>query len=350
MIDSFGSYLRWRSQTYSAPPPPIETSEDLARFLSIDSESLASLTNVSEPFSKNYRSAAIPKRSGGVRLLAIPREPLLKVQRVVQRNILRRVYPHKAAMAYRFKRSITNNASPHKNRDIVVRIDIADFFTSIGFDQVKLQFSMCGYSEQVSEKLAIICTAPPFRSDPLAGRIELRRLRHLPQGAPSSPLLSNLVCIPVDRDLSSVLSFSTYTRYADDLFFSWDLGADDLDGYSHITRVLGITTQILENHNFTINRSKLRVMRRGQRQIVTGLLVNDSLLRVPRRDIRRLRALLHNIEHDGAAQVSVHLNRDAIQVAEGLLSYVHSINPQQSRSFYETYQWIRRPADYARGS
>jgi retron-type reverse transcriptase len=176
--------------------------------------------------------------------------------------------------------------------------DLADFFPSITFPRVRGLFESLGYSPAVATLLALICTEAPRSTVELEGRkywVALRD-RALPQGACTSPAISNLVARKLDRRLSGAcqkLGFA-YTRYADDLSFS----AATAD--ANVGLLLARVRHIVQEEGFAINPKKGRVMRRKARQEVTGVVVNDKL-GAGRNEIRQLRAILHNAKKTGLA-------------------------------------------------
>jgi RNA-directed DNA polymerase len=194
-------------------------------------------------------------------------------------------------------RSILSNAAPHTGRDVVVNFDLKDFFPTLTWKRVKGKFRGLGYSEAVATVLALICTEPDVDEIDLDGqRLYAKRgPRRLPQGAPTSPALTNLICLRLDQRLQGLaakLGF-TYTRYADDMTFSASGDAAKKTG-----ALLKFVAGIVTDEGFTVHPDKTRVMRSHRRQEVTGLVVNERIA-VPRDTLRRFRALLHQIEVGG---------------------------------------------------
>ncbi len=247
-----------------------------------------------EPISLKYRWHRIPKRSGGTRLLHSPNPVLKKVQRQLLRRVFGRLKVHPAAHGFHRGRSIVTHARLHVGQAVVVRIDIEDFFTKTRCDRLHKYFRRIGWNRRAARMLVKLCTKR------LGSRIGL------PQGAPTSPILSNLVNYGLDARLSGLArkSGARYSRYADDMIFSFAQ-----DDRRFIRGVIRRVRRILNENGYRMHgRSKLRVLRRHQRQTVTGLVVNDKV-QLPRKTRRWLRAVEHHIKTGRRAS----LNRDQLQ-------------------------------------
>jgi retron-type reverse transcriptase len=200
---------------------------------------------------------------------------LKALQRRILRRVLARLRCHPAATGFEKRYSIAINALAHVRKAVVVRMDIRDFFGSIRADRVQRYFQGIGWNAEAARLLTTICT---YRGA-------------LPQGAPTSPRLSNLLCCRLDGRLSALAKRygATYSRYADDMTFSWD---EDVSRNVH--GVIRLTKLILSNDGYQLHkRKKLRISRRHDRQIVTGLVVNERV-NLPRETRRRLRAMGHH--------------------------------------------------------
>src|SRR5690625_3882311 len=155
-----------------------------------------------------YTRMEIRKKSNGLRIINIPNQWLKNVQKWILKDILYSINISDRAKGFRKGNSISDNANPHTNRKCVINIDISDFFTSIQSMQVYKVFRYLGYTKQVSSHLTSLCTVNGY----------------LPQGAPTSPYLSNVICKRLDKRLSRLLEGLgyNYSRYADDMTFSGD--------------------------------------------------------------------------------------------------------------------------------
>ncbi len=247
---------------------------------------------------RHYRAVTIPKSTGAHRILEIPKPRLREMQRRVLRRIVDRVEPHDAAHGFRRGRSVHTFADAHRQQDVVIRMDVRDFFPTITFARIRGVFAACGYSDTVAAALAGICTtALPADEVRSLGRETAAALRvpHLPQGAPTSPALANLVARGVDRRVAGLARARdlVYTRYADDLALSGPSSTE-------VSTVIGTVERILRQEGFTPHEAKTRVRRSHRRQSMTGLVVNVAP-RVPRVEYDALRALLHNCRRTGAA-------------------------------------------------
>ena len=237
---------------------------------------------------KRYVSFSVPKKRGGVRTIHAPVTPLKVIQQCLN-LVLQCVFtPNLAATGFVVGKNIADNARPHVGKHYVYNLDLKDFFTGIDFQRVKAclklpPFNLTGPHEPLAFLIANLCCVQ--HSD------EPKRA-FLPQGAPTSPILSNVICQQLDRRLTGLAKRfgATYTRYADDLTFSSYTNMYQPDG--EFCRELN---RIITNQRFTINPSKTRLQKTGYRQEVTGLVVNERV-NVSRRYIRTVRALLNNWE------------------------------------------------------
>ncbi|MEM9073990.1 MAG: reverse transcriptase family protein [Myxococcota bacterium] len=246
-----------------------------------------------------YRRFSIPKRDGRPREICAPRGTLRRVQRRIYETILKDLRVHPAAHGFVPGRSVLTNAEPHRRKAIVVKLDLVDFFPTIHYWRVVGLFASLGYEvirgrfgfkdehRSVAATLARLCTFTPQPSQIGEG--------WAPQGAPTSPAISNLVCRRLDARLSGLAARvgGVYTRYADDLTFSFDTAPE-----GGLGRFRWWADEILHQEGFVANHGKFRVLRASQRQRVTGLVVNDRV-GISRRERRRFRAILHNCEVRG---------------------------------------------------
>jgi retron-type reverse transcriptase len=318
-------FIRYGDELARRRVPLVFQPEDLAFRLGI---SIAQLNWLTYSREGRYQRFERPKASGGTRVLHAPTSKLKTVQRYITQKILLKRHPHKYATAFYPGSSLAKGASPHVDRRIVVRMDLKDFFPSITYRQVRQVFSQFGYTYRVASMLANLCCDE--------GR--------LVQGAPSSPALSNLVAMRVDQRICGMkpkLKFY-YSRYADDLIFS-----------SNDERLLGrlpFIKRILAEEGFTVNEEKLRIMRAGRQQRVTGVVVN-SRLNVPRTEHRRLRAILHNIESKGwdlARSQWEAVERTPLRdelhfqnFLRGKIAFVASLNPEKGSALLDTFERLR---------
>ncbi|RYE89798.1 MAG: hypothetical protein EOO75_11215, partial [Myxococcales bacterium] len=172
----------------------------------------------------HYVRFALPKKAGGERMISAPRPRLKKAQHWVLTELLDRVPVHDAAHGFRAGRSIVSNAEPHLRSAVVINLDLQDFFPSIHYRRIRGLFRSLGYGEAFATVLALLCSEADVDALDLDGTTYYvaRGPRRLPQGAPTSPALTNILCSRLDRRLTAVAHRSgfRYTRYADDLTFS----------------------------------------------------------------------------------------------------------------------------------
>lgn len=224
---------------------------------------------------KLYQSFQIPKKTGGVRTINAPKKSLKFIQHCLA-FILQETYsPTKSVNGYVIERNVVTNAIGHANKNFVLNLDLENFFPSISIKRVSkvLQLPPVSAHPKVAGMIAKLCC---FQEA-------------LPQGAPTSPLLSNLICQRLDRRIEGLVKTHqiTYTRYADDLTFSSDVPFQN--GFlSHLD-------SIIKEEGFTINMEKVRLQLKNSRQEVTGITVNERV-NVPQKFIREVRAMLHNWE------------------------------------------------------
>lgn len=281
--------------------PPLATPRELADAMQLPLGELRFLAwNRRVSHRTHYVRFRIPKRSGGERTISAPMPRLKAAQHWILAHILTPLDGalHHAAHGFRPQRSILTNAAPHVGRDVVVNLDLQDFFPTITWRRLRGLFRKLGYSEAVATVLALLCTEAPLDQVELDGRTWFvqRGPRALPQGAPTSPALTNLLCRRLDRRLSGMARHHgfRYTRYADDLTFS----ADGDAARKRVGALLRGVRLVIEAEGFVVHPDKTTVRRRGRRQEVTGLVVNQRPS-VDRRAVRRLRALVFQLERDG---------------------------------------------------
>lgn len=256
------------------------------RFLSYDRE----VSKVS-----HYKRFLIPKKAGGTRLISAPMPRLKKAQYWLLENILAKVPIHEAAHGFRPDHSILTNAAPHQGSAIVINLDLKDFFPNVTLPRVIGLYKSLGYSPSLATIFGLLSTEPPVQDAELDGETwhVATSVRHLPQGAPTSPAITNLLCRRLDCRLAGIAKKHrfTYTRYADDLTFS---GPDR----EASRKILWQVRKVIEEEGFIVHPDKVRTMGTGRRQEVTGLTVNEKPA-VSRQDLRAYRALLHQLDTKG---------------------------------------------------
>jgi len=264
-----------------------------------------------------YVEFEIAKAKGGTRKIAAPRKVLRAVQRKILDQILAKVPVHEACHGFVVGRSTVTNATPHEGAAIVIKLDLKDFFPTVHYRRVVGLFTQLGYNAEVAGCLAGLTTYRPKGED---GHVVWPGV--LPQGAPTSPAIANLTCRRLDNRLAQLAKKvgATYTRYADDLTFSWKTTPE-----IRIGRFMWFVDAICEEEGFIERPDKRRILRAKHQQRVTGIVVNNGI-HVPRADRKRFRAILHNCaKHGVASQAKGRTDFDAYLA--GYAAYVHMVEP-----------------------
>ena len=225
--------------------------------------------------------------------------------------------------------------------DVVINFDLKDFFPSISYKRIKGLFRSFGYSEAAATILALLCTEAELEEVELDGKTYYVALkeRHLPQGSPASPALTNILCRRLDRRLSTMANKwgFVYSRYADDLTFS--TATDN----PRICNVLKNTESIVAHEGFTINPEKTRILRKSRQQEVTGIVVNQRLS-IDRKTLKRFRATLHHIEKDGLEGKFWGKGKNVMSAIQGFANFVAMVDPEKGAKFQEQIQRIKNSA------
>ncbi|MEW6736310.1 MAG: reverse transcriptase family protein [Acidobacteriota bacterium] len=330
---------------YSYGLPVLMTPEEIAQVMGISIGSLRFLAFARKTSTTtHYVRFKIPKKTGGERVISAPMPRLKEAQTWILHNILEKVPLHAAAHGFCEGRSIVSNAKPHVGAEAIINIDLKDFFPTISYKRVKGLFRTLGYSEAAATIFGLLCTEPDVEEVILDGKTYYVALmdRHLPQGAPTSPAITNILCRRLDRRLAKMaaeLGF-TYTRYADDLTFS-----ASGDSLRNICNAMERIKSITAHEGFVIHPNKTRVLRHSRQQEVTGLVVNTKL-NISRRTLKRLRATLYQIEKDGPDGKYWGGSKDVIASLQGFANFVYMVDPEKGtelrtrvRAIINKYGW-----------
>jgi len=278
----------------------------------------------------HYVHFAVPKKSGGTRILSAPRVALAAAQQWVLETILAKVAVHAAAHGFVPGRSTLTNATPHVGAAVVINADLCDFFPTITFPRVRGIFRQLGYSPAVATILALLCTESPRRKVLYRNRPYwvATAPRGLPQGACTSPALSNLASRRLDARLNGIAAKlgGTYTRYADDLSISFKTPMKDKIGY-----LLARLRHVAQDEGFSVNEAKTRVLKPSARQSVTGIVVNAKPA-VPRKLRRRLRAIVHNAARTGVESQNRGKHPHFRAWLTGMIAYVSMVNARHGEA------------------
>lgn len=277
----------------------------------------------------HYQHFAIQKKSGGVRLISAPMPRLKRLQYWVLDNILQPLELTEQAHGFVKGRSIVSNARPHVGQKVVINMDLQDFFPTVTYPRILGTFAQLGYNREVAALLALLCSEPDTQIVEMDGkRYYLNQsTRRLPQGAPTSPALSNVICRRLDRRLQGLAHKHgfTYTRYADDLTFSGD-------DSTAIRALLHWARATVTEEGFNPHPDKTRIMQQGRRQEVTGIVVNQQLS-LERQALKRFRALLFQIEKDGYAGKSWGNGCNLLASIKSYAHYVRMVHPEKGERF-----------------
>jgi retron-type reverse transcriptase len=320
--------------------PVLATPAELAAALGIPIPRLRWLAYHNEAATRtHYVRFSVPKKSGGTRELAAPHKNLRHCQEWILQNILDKLPVHGAAHGFTRGRSTVTNAAGHAGREVIVNTDLKDFFPSITFPRVAGMFRGMGYSPAVAAILALLCTESPRKTVEYSGTVYhvATGPRALPQGACTSPALSNRAAQKLDMRLSGIsakLGWS-YTRYADDATFSATGEAAARVGY-----LLARIRHIAQDEGFAVNEEKTRVLRRNASQRVTGIVVN-SRPAAPRKLVRQLRAILHRAKTEGLAAQNRGRAENFTAWLGGMIAYVAMVNPDQGRPLQTQFAALR---------
>ncbi|AKJ43527.1 retron St85 family RNA-directed DNA polymerase [Pragia fontium] len=266
-------YLPYIETLVSNKVPVIFEIEHLSRLIGVDITQLRKMINSPQHF---YREFSIPKRRGGHRKILAPYPSLLMCQTWIYENILKSIPIHSSAHGYVKERSILSNATIHLKQNALLKVDLKDFFPSISINWVINLFSSLGYSNNVSYYLAAICCCDEC----------------LPQGAATSPYLSNILLVNLDYRLHKLSSkyHLNYTRYADDLVFSGKYIPHNL---------INIISSIIADFGLNVNQAKTSLIIGNKQKIITGLSVQKNELQLPRSKKRQIKQEIYYIKKYG---------------------------------------------------
>lgn len=304
--------------------PFIFSTSHLSKLLKIEE---AKLNSIIEHPERYYNVFYIRKRNGSRREIASPRDDLLKIQRWILKNILNRIRINPNAEGFKKGRSIVTNARKHIGRRIVIKIDLENFFPNISYSRILGVFHSFGFPESVVVALSKITTLE----------------NKLPMGAPTSPMLSNIVARRLDKRFSLLgkkIGFN-YTRYADDIAISSDKKGID--------KSLPFFEKIISEEGFRINKTKLNVLRNSNCQTITGVIVNRKV-NINKSDFKRLRAVLHNCRTKGVElqrlnwqreeKVIIPANEQFKNILLGHINFVNMINPSKGAKLMAEFRLI----------
>jgi RNA-directed DNA polymerase len=313
-----------------------------------------------------YKVFAIRKRSGRVagkktfRIICVPSTDLMKTQRFINSHILAHGSPHPASAAYCHGSSIRKAADPHCLCQWLIKLDIQNFFESVSELAVYRVFRGLGYQPLVCFEMARLCTRlgsfTHFRGRPrwfsnsrkysVIRPYQCDRMGHLPQGAPTSPMLANLALNGFDAKVAAIAKRHdlVYTRYADDLSFS---SADRSFGRHRVGKLISDVYATMRKVGLSPNTSKAHISPPGARKILLGLLVDGRSPRLPRDFKAMMRQHLYYLQNYGPVE---HARRRKFAAVaglrhhiEGLVAFARDIDPEYADSYKKELTSITWP-------
>ena len=290
----------------------------LERDLGIDAKTLYAISN---NIGKHYHKVKLPKKSGGYRNLSVPDAVLKSVQKRITEVLLIHMPVSRYAKAYRYGSSTLRNAKHHVGRQVVLKLDILHFFDSIRYSTVKNKvFPEVIYAEPLRILLTMLC----YYKDAL------------PQGASSSPAITNILLYEFDEQIGQWCRERgiAYTRYCDDMTFSGDFEPAEL---------IRFIRPELKKLGFLLNEQKTRIQHPGQRQNVTGIVVNEKMS-IPADYRRKLRQELYYCRKFG---IQEHLKKIGLEIPVdvhrlqllGKVNYVLQPHPED-RDILDARKWL----------
>jgi RNA-directed DNA polymerase len=296
-----------------------------------------------------YKRFKLRKKRGGFRVIQTPTDELKYLQKWILINILEKVPSHSSCKGFDKTKSIKQNAEGHLNKESILKIDLLRFYDSINERRVYSVFKKIGYHPNLSVSFAKICTIVPneqFLRSFKKTELELKNIiikkaeGILPQGAPSSPKLSNLISISIDNRLSKLaLKYElAYSRYADDITFSGNIEV--------LKKVKSTIYRIIKDENLLVNYSKTKLLIKGNPFFVTGLSVNNDHVTIPK---KRKIDIEHHLFHCLKNGVETHILKCGIKNKNfkdwllGNIAFVFSVEKELGEKYFEKYNKIQWP-------
>lgn len=298
---------------------------------------------------KNYKRFKLKKKRGGFRVIQTPKHELKYLQRWILENILNKKDSHNACKGFDPRTSIKLNAEKHLKQEGILKIDLLRFYDSINEKRVYGLFKSLGYHPNLSVSLAKICTIVPDntflcsfkkKEQHLKEKIKQDGLGILPQGAPSSPKISNLIAISLDNRLQKLAKKHNlnYTRYADDLTFSGTIET--------LSKIKKIAYRIIKQEYLYPNHSKTRILKRGHPFFVTGLSVHNDKVTVPKKKKKEIEHHLYHCIKNGVRkhlEISNITNRNFKDWLLGNIAFVHGIEKELGEEYFKQFNEIQWP-------
>jgi len=293
-----------------------------------------------------YNTYRVRKKTGGHRWIMSPIDELKSIQKWIKINILDKVKTHDAANGFIKEKSIVTNAEKHINKETILNIDLYRFFDTITEKRVYSFFEKLGYTKKLSYDIArILCVNPPRnywkevkKENKLKKQFIKSKPSILPQGAPTSPAISNLLCINLDKILHKYCEKShlTYSRYADDITISGD--------NKKMPELRKIKT-IIRKNGFTVNINKIKYVSKHKKQTVTGLTVNNGLF-VNKNIINEInQELYYCIKYGYKSHLEFKFKNSKVKSnykdwLYGKICFVYSVEKDRGEKFFKQFNLI----------
>lgn len=269
-----------------------------------------------------YRKFSIKKKKGGTRDILEPLPSLKHIQTWILKNILVHIPVSRYSKAYQKNSSVFKHAFLHKNQDVILSMDIQDFFQNITEEMVFDVFSKLGYTNHLSGILCRLCSIKIKENDHF--KMITTEKSFLPQGAPTSPMISNVILFEFDEEIGSkvISNGGRYSRYADDITIS---GNADFD-FENAKKEIELK---LDQFGFCLNNTKTKLMKRNHRQFVTGVVVNEKvqLSKKDRRHIRQAHYYIMSVGLDNHLKKIGEQRKNYLEHLIGRVNFGLQMNP-----------------------
>lgn len=298
---------------------------------------------------KYYKRFKIKKKRGGYRIIQSPEDSLKYIQKWILINILDKIASHDCSKGFDKGACTKVNAEAHLGQKAILKIDLCRFYDSVNERRVYGIFKAIGYHSNLAVYLAKICTVEPDKDFLTSFKKHEQSLKNiianhgegiLPQGAPTSPKLSNLIARRLDIRLSGLAKTHNlkYSRYADDITFSGEIDA--------LVKVKKIVYKAIGQENLFVNHTKTKFIKKGGRFFITGLSVNNEIVSIPRRFKKNIEHHLFYCIKNG---VQSHLSSSKIKNRNfkdwllGNIAYVFSVEKEVGQRYFDDYNKIQWP-------
>lgn len=303
--------------------PIIQNLDDLSNKIGLSKRILYLMSKKTNYF---YNEIFIPKKDGTKRKIYSPSYALKLTQRWILEEILQKIKPSSQSMAFikGFGTGILKNAKIHKDSLYLLQLDLKDFFTSIKRSRVFYLFQDLGYNKLIANLLTNLCTYKGY----------------LPQGAVTSPYISNLICFKLDKRLNALSNSRDilYSRYADDLTFS-------CNNKDNLRKLKDFIIQIIKEENFVINEKKTRFLSPKSHRHVTGLTIDNKKVYVNKKIKKKVRTMIFNsiisgdyADNDTIKGYIAFINSVEKDYKKKVIRYVNKIIKKDIRFFQETVE------------